>query len=135
MAKDIGRQSALCAIAEFLFSELPTGVAVEVIDLEPGTVMLGGHASVATADNSGTSAVADVGDGDAGDLYVTDLDLKTAAGESEAFDVTELGKAYPSGGAITVTRTAVGTAATAGVVRVVIWYAVAGRVNEVRTTG
>lgn len=132
MAKDIGRQSALCAIAEFLYSELPTGVATEVIDIEPGTVMLGGFASIPTADNSGTSAVVDVGDGDVGDLYVTDLDAKTA-GESEAFDVTELGKSYPSGGAITVTRTAVGTAASAGVVRVVCWYAVAGRVNEVRT--
>lgn len=133
MAKDSGRQTALCAIAEFDYTELPTGVATEVIDLEPGTIVLGGFACNPTADNSGTSAVLDVGDGDTGDLYVTDLDLKTAANESEAFDVTELGKAYPSGGAITATRTAVGTAATAGTVRICVWYVVSGRVNEVRT--
>lgn len=132
MAKDSGRQSALCAIAEFAYSELASGVATEVIDLPPGAIVLGGHASIPTADNSGTSAVVDVGDGDVGDLYVTDLDAKTA-GESEAFDVTELGKKYADGGAITATRTAVGTAATAGVVRICCWYAEAGRVTEVRT--
>lgn len=132
MAKDSGRQYALCAVAEFAYSELATGVAVEAFDIEPGTVILGGHAHQVTADNAGTTSVIDVGDGDAGDLYVTDLDAKTA-GESEAFDVTELGKSYPNGGSITITRTVVGTASTAGVTRVCIWYLVAGRVNEVRT--
>ena len=132
MAKDSGRQTILCAIAEYLFSELATGVAVEVVDLEPGSIVLGGFAHVVTADDSGTTCVLDVGDGDTADLYVTDLDFKTVS-ESEAFDVTELGKAYASGGSIFVTRTAVGTAATVGKVRVCVFYAVTGRVNEVRT--
>lgn len=132
MAKDVGRQTVLCAIAEFAYNELLTGVATEVIDLEPGTVIVGGHAAIPIADN-GTTSLIDIGDADTADLYVTDLDGKVIS-EAESFDVTELGKSYPGGGAITVTRTATG-AATAGVVRIVVLYVVAGRVNEVRTSG
>lgn len=133
VTKDPGRQTVLTAIVDLNYNDMTSGVSTEVIDLEPGTVVLGGFAYVETADNAGTSAVLDVGDGDTAALYVSALDLKTA-GESEAADVTELGKYYPSGGGIYATRTAVGTAATAGKARVVIFYAVVGRVNEVRTS-
>lgn len=126
------RQYPLVDVRELLFSHLPTGVAVEVIDLPVNAVVTGGGAFVDTADNSGTSAVLDVGDADAGDLYVTDLNAATA-GESEQFDVTEIGKKYASGGAITATRVAVGTAATAGKVRVWVEYVILERANEVQT--
>jgi hypothetical protein len=132
VTKDSGRQTVLCAIVDLNYNDMTSGVSTEVMDVEPGTIVLGGYAAVETADNAGTSAVLDVGDGDAANLYVDDLDLKTA-GESEAFDVTELGKYYPNGGGIFATRTAVGTAATAGKARVVMFYIVTGRVNEVRT--
>lgn len=132
VTKDSGRQTVLCAIVDINFGDLTSGVSTEVVDLEPGSLVLGGFAYIETADNAGTSAVIDVGDGDTANLYVTVLDAKTI-GESEAFDVTELGKYYASGGGIYATRTAVGTAATAGKTRVVVFYAVVGRVNEVRT--
>ena len=133
VTKDSGRQTVLCAIVEVAFGDTTSGTSTKVIDLEPGAVVLGGFAFVETADNAGTTAVIDIGDVDTADLYVTVLDAKTA-GESEAFDVTELGKKYTAaGGGIYLKRTAVGTAATAGLVRVTAFYAVAGRVNEIRT--
>jgi hypothetical protein len=125
------RQYPLTAVVELTYDQLPTGVATEVIDLPVGAVVLGGGAFVDTADDGGTSVVLDVGDNDAGDLYVTDLDAKTA-NESEAFDVTEIGKKYPSGGAITATRTEGGTASTAGKVRIFATYLIFGRANEVQ---
>lgn len=131
--KSPGRQYPLTAVVELLFSDLLTGVAKEVIDLPINAVVIGGGAFVQTADNGGTSCVVDVGDADAGDLYVTDLDAKTV-NESEQFDVTEIGKLYASGGGITVTRTEGGTASTAGKVRVWATYVILDRANEVQTT-
>lgn len=131
--KSPARQYPLTDVRELLFSDLPTGVATEVIDLPVNAVVLDAGAFVDTADNSGTSCVLDVGDTDTGDLYVTDLDLKTV-NESETIDVTERGKKYASGGAITATRVAVGTAATAGKTRIWVTYVILERANEVQTS-
>jgi hypothetical protein len=133
MSKIAARQYELVAEAEFDYSELPTGIETEVVDLPPGAIVTGGFAHVETADNAATSAVLNVGDSADPDRYVTVLDLKTAAGVSEAFAVTVLGRKYPSGGAITATRTAVGAAATAGKTRIVVFYVIEGRANEVQT--
>lgn len=133
VTKDSGRQNILCAVLDLNYGDMTSGVSTKIIDLPPNAIVLGGFAFVETADNAGTTAVLDVGDGTTADLYVTALDLKTA-GESEAFDVTELGKLYTTTGlGIYATRTAVGTAATAGKARVTVFYIEVGRVNEVRT--
>lgn len=131
--KSPGRQYPLTAVVELLFSDLLTGVATEVIDLPVNAVVIGAGAFVQTADNGGTSCVLDVGDTDTGDLYVTDLDAKTV-NESEQADVTEVGKLYAAGGAITATRTEGGTASTAGKVRVWATYVILDRANEVQTS-
>jgi hypothetical protein len=125
------RQYPVTAVVEVLYSELTTAVATNVIKLPRNAVVLGGGAFVQTADNGGTSVVLDVGDGDTGDLYVTDLDAKTA-NESEQFDVTEIGKLYADGGNITATRVQGGTASTAGKVRIWATYAVLGKASEVQ---
>ena len=125
------RQYPVTAVIEALFSELPTGVATNVIKLPPNSVVLGGGVFVQTADNGGTSVVLDVGDADQGDLYVTDLDAKTA-NESEQFDVTEIGKLYTNGGFIKATRVEGGTASTAGKVRIWATYAILGKAAEVQ---
>lgn len=132
MSKSLERQYPLTAVAEFTFDELPTGVQTEVIDLPPGAIVVGGFAVSTVADDSGTSAVVDVGDAADPDRYVTVLNV-AVANVSEAFAVTVLGLKYPSGGAITATRTAVGTAATAGTTRIVVEYIIDGRANEVQT--
>lgn len=124
------RQYPITAVEEVDYNELPTGVPVNVIKLPYNAVVLAGGAFVDTATNSATSSVVDVGDADQGDLYVTDLTTQTA-GESEMFEVTEIGKKYASGGHITATRTEVG-AATAGKVRIWVQYAVIGKSNEVQ---
>lgn len=129
--KNPGRQSPITQVVECLYSELTTGVAHEIIDLPINAVVIGGGAFVDTADNGGTSVVLDVGDTTTGDLYVTDLDAKTA-NESEQFDVTEIGKKYASGGAITATRVEGGTASTAGKVRVWVQYLIMDRATEVQ---
>lgn len=125
------RQYPTTAVVEVLYSELPTGVATNVIKLPPNAVVLDGGAFVQTADNGGTSVVLDVGDADQGDLYVTDLDAKTV-NESEQFDVTEIGKLYTSGGYIKATRVEGGTASSVGKVRIWATYAVLGKASEVQ---
>lgn len=132
VTKDRGRQTVLLADIEVTYDQLPTGVATEVIDLPVGAVVVDGGAFVVTADNGGTSVVLDVGDGDVGDLFVTDLDAKTA-NECERFDATEIGKKYASGGAITATRTEGGTASSAGKVRIWASYYIDDRTTEVQT--
>lgn len=126
------RQYVLTDVVEIDYDELTTGVAANAIKLPVNAVVLGGGAFVHAADSASTTLVYDVGDGDTGDLYVTDLDGKTA-NESEQFDVTEIGKKYPSGGWITVTRAVTGSAPTAGTLRVWVTYAVIGRMNEAQT--
>lgn len=133
VTKNPGRQYPLYAEKEILFSDLTAAVAAEVIDLPVNAVVVAGGAFVDTADAASTTLVYDVGDTDTGDLYVTDLDGKTA-NESEQFDVTELGKKYPNGGAITVTRAHTGSAPTAGKLRVWAAYLILDRANEVQTT-
>jgi hypothetical protein len=128
----VERQYAISAIEEINYNELPSGQAVNVIKLPVNAVVVGGGAFVDTATNAANTSVLDVGDADSADLYVTDLDTQTA-NESEQFDVTEIGKKYPSGGYIRATRTEVGAPATAGKVRIWAKYVILNRVNEVQT--
>lgn len=133
MAKSLERQYPLIAVAEFAYSELASGEEVEVIDLPVGAIVVGGYAYAETADNAGTTVVLDVGDAADPDRYVTSLSLATA-GVSEAFASTVLGRKYPTGGAITATRTVTGTASTAGNSRIVVEYIIDGRANEVHAS-
>lgn len=132
MATTVERQYPLIAVAEFDYDELPTGDNVEVVSLPPGAIVIGGFATSVVADNGGTSVVLDVGDEDDDDRYVTDLDIRTAAGVTEAFESTVLGRKYPSGGVITAKRVEGGTASSAGTVRIVVEYVIDGRANEVQ---
>jgi hypothetical protein len=125
------RQYPLTAVVELDYTDLPSGEAVEVIDLPPGAMVIDGFAQILVQDNAGTSSVFDVGDADDDDRYVTDLDLKSGqVGSFELFSANGLAREYTGGGVIEVKRTAVGTASTAGRVRVVVTYIVNGRANE-----
>lgn len=128
--KDQARQTLLLADIELTYADLPTGVATEVIDLPVGAVVVDGGAFIKTIDNGSVSVVLDVGDADAGDLYVTDLSALTVS-ECERFDVTECGKSYPTGGVIKATRVEGGTASTAGAYRIWVVYYIDGRHTEV----
>lgn len=132
MTISVERQYPLVSVTEWDYSELADDVATNVTRLPPGAVVLQVGAFVDTADNNAGAVTLDVGDGDAGALYVTDLDAKTV-GESEMADVTEIGKKYANGGYITATRKVTGAAAsTAGKVRIFVSYAIIGRSNEVQ---
>jgi len=128
----VERQYPIAAIEEVDYHELPTGQPVNVIKLPVNAIVLSVGAFVEAATNSGNTSVLDIGDGDTGDLYVTDLNTQVA-GESETIDLTEVGKKYPSGGYITATRAEAGTPATAGKIRIFATYVVLNRVNEVQT--
>ena len=128
----VERQYPIVAIEEVNYDELPSGQAVNVIKLPVNAIVLNAGAFVDAATNAGTSSLLDLGDGDASDLYVSDLDTQVA-GESATIDLTEVGKKYPSGGFITATRTETGAPATAGKIRVFASYVVLHRANEVQT--
>lgn len=125
------RQYPLVDVVTALVGDLATGVVVNAIKLPPNAVVLNGGAFIETADTVSTTSVLDVGDAAAADLYVTVLDAKTA-GESEAFDVTELGKLYPNGDWITVRRTISGSASPTGKYRVWVQYVILDKVHEVQ---
>lgn len=123
------RQYPLFAEVELTFANLAdTATPVSAIKLPYGAQVIGGAVIVDTAFNTGTSAVLDVGDSTTGNRYKNDVDLKTAG-------VTALvPTGYVSDGAdILVTPALVGTAATAGKVRVQVTYVIAGRAHEVQT--
>lgn len=119
-------QYPLVAVIDFTFADLASGVAKKAMSIPLGAIVTGGAVKVTTAWNSGTSAVLDVG-GDVADDLATDLDLKTAGVKALETPYAKVSTA----GNISVTLTAVGTAATAGAATLIVEYVVPGRANEV----
>lgn len=130
IALNHGRQNALVVDQTVNFDQIAdTGVAVNVVKLPMGAIITGGYITVVTANNIGTSqAILLTG---AGAALVAAQDGKAAAGASTAFTAASCGKnPLTTSGYVTLTPTNVGTAATAGAVRVVVEYIIEGRGTE-----
>lgn len=130
--KDHGRQWVLSLFQEVAYSDLVEATAVEIADLPPNAVIIGGFVEVTEANNQGTSAVVDLGVTDgttpAPTQFTTDTDLTTVA--TAMFPIANVGVSTGNGMAVIATATLVGTAATAGKFRVGIQYVIADRANE-----
>lgn len=121
------RQYALVAIANFTQAELPTGVAVDVLELPPGAVVTKVAVVIDTAFDSVTSDTIDVGDASVADRYDSTVDAQ-AAGQNDGVPTGfETTSSEPN---IQLTNTQVGGEGSAGAGRLIVEYVVAGRHNE-----
>lgn len=127
LSKRDARQFIQYAIVSFLFSDLPSGTFVPLVQLPPGAVEVEGFVDVETASDAGTSDVLDVGTSGTPAGYANDINFKTANART-ALTLTK-GRASARR-EIGITRTAVGTAATAGAGVLVVGYVQAGVMHE-----
>ena len=122
------RQKICYAIVDFTQAELPTGVAVPVLDLPQGAVVMEVGVTIDTAFDSVTSDTIDIGDASSAARYKTDVNGQTAntyqAGTPTGFATTS------SEPQIVLTNTAVGTEGTAGAGRLIVGYLETGRHDE-----
>lgn len=116
-----GRQCPAVAFFAILLADFASQPTPNVVDLQlpPGAEITGGAITVATAFDTGTTDVLDVGDPSSTNRYKNDVDLKTA-GVTALVPTGKLTTA--SDRTIRLTRTPTGTAATTGEVRVRIEY-------------
>jgi len=120
------RQSNKVALVSFLFSDLPTGVFVPLVELPKGSLLTAGEVVVRTVSNTGTTDVLDVGTSAAPNTYLNDANFKAAARTAlSSLGTTTTAAAITIG----ITRAAVGTAATTGEGLLRIEYSCEG-VNE-----
>lgn len=130
--KDHGRQWPLAVYQEVSYADLVEATAVEIADLPPRSVVIGGFVEVLEANNQGTSAVVDLGVTDgttpAPTQFTTDTDLTTVA--TAMFPIANVGVSTGDGMAVIATATLVGAAATAGKFRVGVTYVTQDRSNE-----
>ena len=122
ISKNVGRQEVISASVDINFDDIATGVLAGAIDIPASAYVIGGQVDVVTPFDSGTSDVIVVAVGSETLLTSTTI----AAAGSTAFTDTQGIKAVAPD-TIDVTWTAVGTAATAGIVRLSVQYVVDGR--------
>jgi hypothetical protein len=122
------RQYVQYAIVDFAQTELPTGVAVPVLDIPQGSTVVAIDVVIDTAFNSVTSDTIDIGDASLATRYDTAINGQTAgslqAGTPTGFETTS------SEPQIVLTNTAVGTEGTLGAGRLIVAYVNAGRHDE-----
>jgi hypothetical protein len=124
--KNFGRQYVLSATQTIDYTDLANGSAEVVLDVRPGTRVVGGFLLVDTVWD-GTTPTLDLGDGIDPDRYTaTPVDLATAG--VTALDVT--GYKYVESDTIDGTLVVTGTP-TQGSATLVIQYIIDGRSNEV----
>src|SRR5574340_224505 len=104
-------------------ADLASGVDVNALELPGGAVITGGDVTVITPFNSATSDVLDVGDGVSQNRYLNDANIHVAG----RTPLVPTGYVMPNIGDMTVRWTGVGTAPTAGEVRLTVEYVVEGR--------
>jgi hypothetical protein len=126
--KNHGRQWPLWAYQEIPLADLATGVAIEAIDLPRDAVVVDGFVEVTVAFDDTTTATLSIGDAALATRYATTVNLKTLGATKIA--VANLGFAYPSGGAVTVSPAFGTDDNTVGTVRVAIAYLSYGKANE-----
>lgn len=121
------RQKGLVAIVDFTQAELPTGVAVPVLDLPQGAIVRAVSVVIDTAFDSVTSDTIDIGDASLATRYDTAIDgqaLGQQDGTPTGFATTS---AEPQ---ITLTNTQVGGEGSAGAGRLIVEYIETGRHDE-----
>lgn len=124
--KNFGRQYVLSATQAIDFSELANGSAEIVLDVRPGTRVVGGFLLVDTVWD-GTTPTLNLGDGGDPNRYSASA-VNLAALGATALDVT--GYKYAESDTIDGTLSVTGTP-TQGAATLVVNYIIDGRSNEV----
>lgn len=121
ITKNKGRQSPIDAFVEFTFADIVSGTAADAIDLPVGAIVVGGDIVVTTAFNSGTSDVIVVGDSATANRYYASASIASTG--RNPLVITGY-KTLATTNKVRVTWTGVGTAATAGAIRLRVAYIV-----------
>lgn len=124
ITKNAARQELVVAHVDISYADLVSGTAANAIDLPTNAVVVGGDVVVTTAFNSGTSDVITVGDVTTANRYLGSTSIASAARTALVPTGFVSTTTQPS---VRVTWTAVGTAATAGALRLTVTYYVKGR--------
>lgn len=129
MNKRFPRQTLLYALISFTYADLPAGEFVPLVELPPGAVQVPGLSfiDVETVSNTGTTDVLDIGTEASPNAYGNDVNFKAAARTALTGVPVGRGAAKRT---IGITRTPVGTAATAGEGILCVAYIQAGRQQE-----
>lgn len=117
------RQQVIHASVDFTYADIVSGTAAPAIQLPPNAVVISGRLTVTTAFNSGTSDKIAIGDAASGTRYASAAEAHSTG----LVAITPTGYSNTVQDNITVTWTAVGTAATAGAARLSVEYVVRGR--------
>lgn len=124
ITKNSARQELIVAHVDISYADLVSGTAANALDLPVNAIVVGGDVVVTTAFNSLTSDALVVGDVTTANRYLASTSI-AAAGRTAlvptGFTVTST---QPS---VRVTWTGVGTAPTAGALRLTVTYYVKGR--------
>ena len=129
---NINRQSVLCAIRDFNYTDFVSGTAKPLIYIRPGTIVLSLVVDITTAWNSATSDVITIGDTegtDDVDRYLTSTSIATT-GRKASVTLPLTNGEVETAEAITATWTGVGTAPTAGAGRLIVTYIETDRSTE-----
>ena len=124
ITKNAGRQEVISAYVDIDYTQLTSGAAANAIDLPVNAVVVGGDVVVGTAWNSVTSDAIVVGDATTANRYLGSTSI-AATGRTALVPTGFLVTAtQPS---VKVTWTGVGTAPSAGALRLRVDYIVKGR--------
>lgn len=125
--KNPDRQYTLRAKVAFTQADIPTGVAVSMIDLPGGARVVGGQVAIVTGGDSVTSDTIEVGDGSDGARYASGVNGKVAGVSAVSGD--ELAHATGKG-SVFLTNVQVGGEGSAMVGFLEVEYVIEGRGNE-----
>lgn len=129
---NINRQSVLCAIRDFDYTDFTSGVAKPLIYIRPGTIVLSLVVDITTAWDSQTSDSLTIGDTegtDDVDRYMTATSI-AATGRKASVTLPLTNGEVETAEAITGTWTGVGTAPSAGKGRLIVTYIETPRSTE-----
>lgn len=128
--KDHGRQYPLWAYQEVTLADLSSAASIEVIDLPPNAVIIGGFSEVTEAFNDSTTYVANIGITGTATAFETGQDLTSLTNPAVEFAAGLFTNTGATGTAVTMAATAGTGDATAGKVRIGVGYILPNRANE-----
>lgn len=125
ISKNPARQCPVVAFVDIALADLTSGAAFDAIALPPGAVVTYGALVTTEAFNSGTSDVAVIGDVTTANRYMASTSIVTNGTRTALVPTGFVSTATQPN--ISITWTAVGTAATTGKLRLEVQYFVKGR--------
>ncbi|MBA3015339.1 MAG: hypothetical protein KKD63_11095 [Proteobacteria bacterium] len=121
--KDSGRQDVGCAIVEFTYADLTSGVFAAAVELPIGAIVVGGAVRIDQAFNSGLTDVISVGISTSTGKYGSGFNVHAVG----SFPLTGLCQEEDAMVDVGITWTGGGAAPSAGKARLVVMYVKSGK--------